>query len=78
MTTTEPSTQTTTKGHRLTVIFADSTYMALEELAKRKGRSKAEVLRDAISLSKYFEDIKTENGRILVERGGTTREIVIT
>jgi len=70
--------QTTTKGHRLTVIFAESTYMVLEDLAKRKGKSKAEVLRDAISLSKYLEDVKSEGGRILVERGGTTREIVIT
>lgn len=66
----------TTKGHRCTVVFADSTYMVLNEIAGRKGKSKGQVLRDAISLSKYFEDIKNEGGRILVERDGTTREIV--
>jgi len=78
MATQATATETTTKGHRLTVIFADSTYMALEDLAKRKGKSKAEVLRDVISLSKYLEDVKSEGGRILVERGNTIREIVIT
>jgi len=71
-------TKTITKNHRLTVIFADSTYKVLEELSAKKGKSKAEILRDVISLSKYFEDVKSEGGRILVERGSTTREIVIT
>ena len=66
------------KGHRLTVIFADSTYTILEQLAQKKGKSKAEVLRDAISLTQYFDDVKSAGGHILVERGSTTREIVIT
>jgi len=78
MATETATTQTVTTGHRLTVVFADSTYAALEDLARRKGKSKAEVLRDAISFSKYLEDVKREGGRILVERGTSTREIVIT
>lgn len=65
------------QGHRLNVVFADSTYEALENLAKRKDKNKAAVLRDVISLAKYLEDVREEGGRILVERkDGTTREIV--
>jgi len=70
-------TTTTSTGHRLNVIFADSTYAVLEELASKKGKSKAEILRDVISLSKYLEDIRTEGGKILVEtKSGSIREII--
>ena len=63
-------------GHRITVNFADSTYEALQELAQKRGKSMAEILRDVIALGKYVEDTRGEGGHILVERGGTTREVV--
>ena len=63
-------------GHRITVNFANSTYEALQDLAQRKGKSMAEVLRDVIALGKYVEDTRSAGGHILVERDGTTREVI--
>ncbi len=63
--------------HRMNVIFADSTYQALNDAALRRGKSKAEVLRDGISLMRYIDDIRAQGGRILVERGVTLHEIII-
>jgi predicted DNA-binding protein len=61
--------------HRVNVNFAESTYAALEDLAKRKGKTKAEVLRDAIALEKWFQDTREQGAKILVERDGKTREL---
>ena len=62
--------------HRITVEFSDSTYEALEQLAKRKGKSKAAALRDVIALAKWIDETEREGGHILVERDGKIREIV--
>ena len=62
--------------HRLNVNFAASTYEALEELARKQGKSKAEVLRDVIALAKYIQDTRDQGGHILVEREGKTLELV--
>ena len=68
--TTEP------KKYRLNVNFAASTYEALEELARKQGKTKAEVLRDAIALAKYFQETREKGEHILIERGGRTSELV--
>jgi predicted CopG family antitoxin len=63
--------------HRVNVNFSDDAYEVLTEMARRKGKSISEVLRDAIALEKWFEDTKEEGGRVLVERdNGQMREIV--
>jgi hypothetical protein len=36
----------------------------------------SEVLRDAVSLEKWFENTREKGGQILVERDGKLREIV--
>jgi hypothetical protein len=64
-------------GRRLNVQFSESVYRALEELAQRKGTSMAEVLRDAVQLEKWVEDARAEGGRILIERDGNIRELVL-
>ena len=64
------------KVHRVNVNFSESAYEALDELARRRGKTMSEILRDAISLEKWFEDTRDEGGRILVERDGEAREII--
>jgi len=62
--------------HRLNVNFAASTYEALEELARKQGKTKAEVLRDVIGLAKFIQDERDQGNHIVVERGNKTYEIV--
>ena len=64
------------KTHRVSVNFSEGAYKALDELAQRKGKTMSEVLRDAISLEKWFEDTRAEGGRVLVERDGEAREVI--
>jgi predicted DNA-binding protein len=62
-------------AHRVNVEFADSTYEALEQLARRKGKTKAATLRDVIALAKWIDDTREAGDHILVERNGKIREI---
>lgn len=65
---------------RFSVSFSDDAYRTLEEIAKRRGTTKVDVLRDSIALEKWFDDTRREGGRILVERrsgnGTEIREVV--
>jgi predicted transcriptional regulator len=62
---------------RVTVTFTDDAYAALEELARRRGTSMAEVLRDAIAREKWFEDeVRGKGSHLLIEEGGNVRELV--
>lgn len=62
--------------HRVNVNFSESAYETLEDLAKRRGKSMSEVLRDAIALEKWFDDTYREGGRFLIDRDGETREVI--
>jgi hypothetical protein len=63
---------------RVNVNFSESAYRTLEELAKEKGKTMSEVLRDAISLEKWVWDVtQKEKGRILVERDGKVQELLV-
>ena len=62
--------------HRVNVNFSDGAYSDLETIAQNRGKSKAEVLRDAIALERWFDDARREGNRILIERDGDVREII--
>jgi hypothetical protein len=64
------------KGKRVNVNFSDGAYDDLESIADQQGKSKAEVLRDAIALERLFQDAKREGARLLIERDGEIREII--
>lgn len=53
---------------RFNVEFSDDTISVLEDLARSRGTTKAEILRRAVDLEKWFEDTKTSGARIVVER----------
>lgn len=62
---------------RFNVDFSDETLRVLEDLAKRHGSTKAEVLRRAVALEKWFEETRAEGSRIVVERpDGHQREVL--
>jgi len=63
-------------SRRVNVIFSQSAYEVLEDLARRKGKSLSDTLRDAIALEKWFEDTRSEGGHVLIERDGRLRELV--
>jgi hypothetical protein len=63
-------------SHRINAVFSGKTFSDLETLAKAKGKSKTDVLRDAVALEKWFQDAQEEGGRVLVERDGELREII--
>lgn len=61
---------------RFNVEFSDETLAALEELARRQGATKAEVLRKAVQFEKWLSDSAAEGGKLLVKNGSDVREIL--
>lgn len=61
---------------RFNVDFSEEAAAVLDELARRQNTTKAEVLRRAINLEKWFADTTASGGKVLVEKDGQTREIV--
>ncbi len=60
---------------RINVNFSRSAYTTLEELAKRRGKSLSDVLRDAIQLEKWLTDAHDEGWHTLLEKDGRVREL---
>lgn len=62
--------------HRVNVNFSEGAFSDLETIAQNRGKTKAEVLRDAIALERWFDEARREGNRILIERDGDVREII--
>lgn len=68
-----------TQSRMFTVTISGSAYELLEELAKRRGKSKEQVISEALTVMKWFEDTEHEKGtQILVQRGNDIRQIKLT
>ncbi len=61
---------------RFNVEFSKETLEVLDELARRQGTTKADVLRKAVQFEKWLSDSAAEGAKFLVESGGNVREIV--
>jgi Arc/MetJ-type ribon-helix-helix transcriptional regulator len=63
---------------KITVNLPDEVVAAIEAMAKSKGISKTEALRQAVSLNAFVEKERKEGARLLIERpeGGGVREVV--
>lgn len=69
----------TEKKVRMNVTFGPRTYSILEDLAVTSLSTKADVIRDALSLKQWVESVQDEGGKLLVEgKDGQIREVVIT
>ena len=63
---------------RVNVNFSDEIYRELLKIAKARGVTLSEVLRDAVTLEKYLDDARREGGRLLIERDGEApRELLL-
>ena len=62
---------------RFNVEFSQEAVAMIEELARRQDTTKAEILRRAIALEKWFTDTTDRNAKIIVEEpDGRVREIL--
>jgi hypothetical protein len=62
---------------RFNVNFSDEAAETIEDLAQRRGTTKAEVLRDSLALEKWMDETRRDGGKILVEHSdGRLREVV--
>jgi len=61
---------------RVNVKFAPSAYATLERLARRRGKTMSEVLRDAIQMESWLVNAEDEDWHVLLEREDRVRELV--
>lgn len=61
---------------RYNVEFSAEVNDALEALAENQGGSKADVIRKAIALEKWFVETGKRGGKIFVEENGQIREVL--
>ena len=62
---------------RFNVDFSEDAIAVLDELARRNGTTKAEVLRRAVNLEKWFTDTVTAGAKVIVlTPDGTQREVL--
>jgi predicted CopG family antitoxin len=65
-------------SRRVNVHFSEEVYDELARLAKERGTSLSDVLRDAVTLERYVADAKREGGRLLIEKkDGQMRELLV-
>jgi predicted CopG family antitoxin len=63
---------------RVNVYFSEEVYDELAKIARERGKTVSDVLRDAVTLEKYVADTQREGGKLLVEKpDGETREVVV-
>jgi hypothetical protein len=68
-----------TPAVKLTVALPPEAVQAVENIAAASHKTKTQVLREAIALKAFIESELSQPGtRLLIERGGSTREIVFT
>jgi len=62
---------------RINIKLSDKAFKELENLAEAKGKNMSETIRDALALAQWAEGTSSDGGRILVERKGETREVIL-
>jgi predicted DNA-binding protein len=63
---------------RVNVNFSEEMYDTLKSLAKRRGKSIPEVIRQAVAFEIWYQSTEDTSSHILVERDGVTREVLRT
>ncbi len=76
---TETTAPTTTQTVKLTVALPTAAVDAVTQLAGEQGKTKTQVLREAIALKVFIErELAVPDTHLLIKRGDETREIVFT
>jgi len=61
---------------RLSVVFSEAAYKAVQNLAKSRDKPVSEYVREALALQKWFDNKRADGWRILTERRGRVREVL--
>lgn len=67
----------TAQSVKLTVNLPSDAVDAVERLADRFGKTKTQVLREAIALKVYLQNEVDQGNKVLIERNGALRELAI-
>lgn len=71
-----PAASDKAKGHRVQFEFSPEAYQHLQEMRERAGaKTYAEVVRSALRLYEWFLDQKSNDAKILVDDGDSTRQV---
>ena len=66
------------KVYKTSVNLPDVTLAVLESLAKRRGKSMSQVIRDAIATERVLQEAIDDNGKILIqEKDGSFKQLII-
>ena len=63
-------------ANSVVVTFSGEALAALTQVSDQTGKNVGEVLREAIALARWYEQVREEGGRVLVDRRGKLSELV--
>ncbi len=61
---------------KVTITLSEEVLEAVQALAEDRDTTMTEIFRQAITTEKYLHDAQKGGGKLLIEKGKTTREIV--
>lgn len=62
---------------RMSFNVSDDVYRLIQSIAKEKGFSITEIMRQAIGLLKWHHEVQKSGGKVIVERDGKAYELQI-
>ena len=60
---------------RINAVVSDKVFATIEDLANAQGRTMTDVLRQAVTLLKWFLEAKDRGDKIIVGRGGKSYDV---
>ena len=69
---------TVSKVFKTSVNLPDVTLAALESIAKKRGKTMSQVIRDAIATEQVLQDASDDNSKILIkDKDGSIRQLIL-
>ena len=69
---------TSSKVFKTSVNLPESTVVALELLAKKRGKSMSQIIRDAISTETFLQETSDSGGKVLIkDKDETLRQLLV-
>jgi hypothetical protein len=66
------------KVYKTSVNLPDVTLIVLGDIAKKRGKTLSQVIRDAIATEKILQDAVDDNAKILIkEKDGSIKQLII-
>ena len=68
---------TMASDRRLNVRLSEEGYLEIKRLAESQDKTISRVIHDSLSLEKYFHEVQSQGGQILVQRKGEPRPKIV-